>query len=182
MNQAIYSQRLFYKKLAESDVTESYSQWLNDSEVNRYIEARHTHHTVESCREFVRKVNLDPAHHLFGIFLQSDGSHIGNIKLGFIDKHHDTGQLGILIGQKMCWGKGFATESIKSITLWGFEFLHLEKIEAGCYEENTASLRAFLKVGYQVEGFLRSHSNFAKKRSASFLLGILPHEIRKLPE
>jgi RimJ/RimL family protein N-acetyltransferase len=176
--EAIYSPRLFYKKLIESDITDSYPEWLNDSEINRYIESRHTHHTIESCREFIQRLNSDPAHHLFGIFLQSNGSHIGNIKLGFIDKHHDTGQIGILIGQKTCWGKGFATESIRSITRWGFESLRLEKIEAGCYEENTASLRAFLKVGYQVEGFLRSHSNFEGRRSGSFLLGILPHEIR----
>jgi len=178
MDKTIYSERLFYKKLAEGDVTECYPRWLNDPEVNQYTEARHTQHSIESCRKFVQKVNSDPANHLFGIFLQSDNSHIGNVKLGFIDKNHNTGQIGILIGQKVCWGKGFATESIKTITLWGFEFLHLAKIEAGCYEENTASLRSFLKVGYQVEGFLRSHSSFSGRRSGSFLLGILPHEIR----
>jgi ribosomal-protein-alanine N-acetyltransferase len=173
----IYSQNLFYRLLKESDVTETYVNWLNDSEINKYLETRHSYHTLDSCQIFVADMLMDKNQHLFGIFLKSNNAHIGNIKLGFIDPNHHTGQIGLLIGEKDQWGKGFATEAIKELTSWGFKSLSLQKIEAGCYDENIGSLRAFLKAGYQVEGFLRSHSVCGTKRVGSFLLGILPHEI-----
>ncbi len=173
----IYSHNLFYRLLNPTDVTENYVRWLNDPEINQYLESRHSYHTLDSCQLFVAEMLKNKNQHLFGIFLKSNNTHIGNIKLGFIDPNHHTGQMGILIGEKQQWGKGFATEAIKELTNWGFKSLRLQKIEAGCYDENIGSLRAFLKAGYQVEGFLRSHAVCGTKRVGSFLLGILPHEV-----
>lgn len=173
----IHSHNLLYRLLKHTDVTENYVSWLNNPEINKYLEARHSYHTFDSCQAFVAEMLRDNNQHLFGIFLKSNNSHIGNIKLGFIDSNYHTGQIGLLIGEKDQWGKGFATEAIKELTSWGFKSLSLQKIEAGCYDNNIGSLRAFLKVGYQVEGFLRSHSICGEKRVGSFLLGILPHEI-----
>ncbi len=173
----IYSENLFYRFLTQSDVTESYVSWLNDSATNKYLEARHTHHTLDSCKSFVADMNESKNQYLFGIFLKSNNKHVGNVKLGAIDQNHCTAHIGILIGEKSQWGKGFATEAIKAITSWGFESLNLKKIEAGCYDENLASLRVFLKAGFQVEGFLRSHSSLGHRRVGCFLLGVLSHEI-----
>ena len=39
----ISSKRLDYRLLSEDDVTQNYVDWLNDPEVNRYLETRHTH-------------------------------------------------------------------------------------------------------------------------------------------
>ena len=102
--------------------------------------------------------------------------HIGNIKLGFINKHHQKGQISLFIGEKNSWGKGYGKESIKAITQWGFKELHLERIEAGCYAGNTASLQAFLTVGFSVEGFLRNNFINGEHRCGSFLMGIIRND------
>ena len=171
------SERLFYQTLNVEDVNQRYVDWLNDPNVNRYLETRHKHQSIASCQTFVADMESSSSHHLFGVFLRDSGKHIGNTKLGFINPHYKRAQLSLFIGEKGCWGKGFATEIIKTITSWGFNELELEKIEAGCYDSNMGSLRAFLKAGYQVEGYLRKNIVLDGQRIGSFWLGILPNEV-----
>ncbi len=172
----ITSERLLFKTLSNEDVSERYLGWLNDPNVNRFLETRFTPQTKETCEKFVSDVENDPASYLFGVFDKVTLEHIGNIKLGFINTHHQSGQLSLFIGEKSCWGKGYATESIRCITKWGFEVLELERIEAGCYDTNIGSLRAFLKVGYSVEGFFRNNVVSGGRRIGSFWLGIIRND------
>jgi ribosomal-protein-alanine N-acetyltransferase len=173
----ITTQRLFFRPLESADITQIYVDWLNDPEVNRYLEVRLSKHSLESCSRFVEAMNAATDQNLFGIFLSDSKRHIGNIKLGFVSSYHARAQLSLFIGDKTCWRKGLATESIGAITIWGFEQLKLMKIEAGCYEQNLASLRAFLKAGYQVEGFFRRSFILDHKRVGGFWMGILPGEV-----
>lgn len=150
--QKLTSSRLYFRPLTQDDATERYAGWLNDPLVNKYLSIRNSSHSVESCRQFIAAMNEEKNNHLFGIFLNDDDQHIGNIKLGSIDETHAEGHLGVLIGERLAWGKGYATEAIRCITQYGFDTLGLEQIKAGCGEYNHASLRAFLKAGYLVEG------------------------------
>lgn len=174
--ETIVSQRLLFKILTDADVSEQYVLWLNDPEVNRFLETRFAPQTVESCRQFVASMALDPNSHLFGIFEKTGARHIGNIKLGFIKPMHCSGQLSLFIGEKSCWGKGYATEAVRAVTQWGFSALGLERMEAGCYDENLGSLRAFLKAGYSVEGYMRSSVVSGDRRVGCFWLGVLKGE------
>ena len=173
------STRLYFRELNENDVSPKYVGWLNNPEVNRYLEVRHTFHTIENCKSFVRSMNTSEENYLFGMFFNQGREHIGNIKIGFINSYHNRAEISLFIGADHLWGKGLATEAILRITSWGFEFIGLSKIEAGCYSENIGSLKAFLKAGYQVEGFFRCHSLIEDRRIGSFWLGILPHELHK---
>lgn len=173
----IESERLLFRQLTQEDVTIRYVNWLNDPQVNQFLETRFVPQTLESCNKFVADMNADSLSHLLGIFDKESLKHIGNIKIGFINKYHQTGQLSLLIGEKSCWGKGYATESIKTITQWGFNTLNLKKISAGCYDTNIGSLRAFLKSGYSVEGYFRNNVVSADgRRIGSFWLGILKND------
>jgi len=173
---AITSERLLFRTLNKEDVSERYLGWLNDPEVNRYLETRFTPQTRDTCENFVSDMEKDPASYLFGIFDKVTLDHIGNIKIGFINSDHQSAQLSLFIGEKSCWGKGYATESIKCITKWGFDVLALERVEAGCYASNLGSLRAFLKAGYTVEGFFRSSVVSDGLRIGCFWLGIIRND------
>lgn len=172
------SPRLLYKRLTSADVSEEYVGWLNDPEITKYLETRFVQQTLETCRDFVERMNADANQHLFGMFDKEKDRHIGNIKLGFINTHHRKGQISFFIGDKAYHRKGLATEAVGAITQWGFTACSLQKIEAGCYDGNVASLRAFLKCGYSVEGYQRSSVDFEGQRVGSFLLGITSEEAR----
>lgn len=173
----ITSQRLTYRTLGVDDVSQYYVDWLNDPKINRFLETRHTLQTLDSCHSYVADMAASPFQHLFGVYQRDTAKHIGNTKLGFVNPHHKSAQLSLFIGDKDCWGQGYATEIIKTITQWGFSDQNLEKIEAGCHDQNLGSLRAFLNSGYQVEGFLRKSAVVDGRRIGSFWLGILPNEV-----
>src|SRR3954468_24973407 len=107
--------RLQLRSLTAEDATQRYLGWLTDPEVNRYLEARFAEHSLESLRQFIEACNSGVAELLLGICL-ADGRHIGNIKLGPVNPHHKNAAIGLLIGERDCWGLGYASEAIGCVT------------------------------------------------------------------
>jgi hypothetical protein len=68
----IESKSLILRKLTIKDISENYVSWLNDEEINSYLEIRHTRQTFESCKIFIDACNNDNSSHLFGIFLKDN--------------------------------------------------------------------------------------------------------------
>jgi RimJ/RimL family protein N-acetyltransferase len=135
-------------------VTWKYVDWMNDPEVTRYTESQFCKHTFDSIVDYVKEISASSNDYFYGVYL--DNEHIGNIKLT-IDMHHNSGSIGIIIGDKQQWGKGYATEAIRVLTKYGFETLELHKISAGIYYNNKGSIRAFEKAGYFQEATLKNN-------------------------
>jgi RimJ/RimL family protein N-acetyltransferase len=150
------SQRLHFRELRPEDVSADYTAWLNDPEINRFLETRFSPQDETSIRAFVASQAASPDAFLLRVGLRDCETHIGNIKLGPINRSHASAQISLLIGSRSHHGQGYATEAINAVTAWGFAEHGLARIEAGCYAENLGSLRAFLKAGYTVEGFRRA--------------------------
>ena len=53
------------------------------------------------------------------------------------------------------WGNGYATEVAKRLIRYGFETLHLHRIEAGVATENKRSIKVLEKAGMTIEGIRR---------------------------
>jgi len=160
------------RELLPEDVTENYVCWLNDPEVNKFLESRFVHHTLSSVKKHVKELLYSNSFYMFGIFLGDEFKHVGNIKLGPINHHHLRSEIGIMIGDKSAWGKGIATSVIKITTNFGFNKLNLLKIIAGGYESNISSKKAFEKAGYKIEGFYSNHVNTILGREGYWVLGI----------
>jgi ribosomal-protein-alanine N-acetyltransferase len=150
-------ERIYLKSLTQDDITQTYVKWLNDSEINKYLESRWQVHTVENIWAYVSAMNDSNNNVMFGIFLKDFDRHIGNIKIGSINRIHNYADMGLIIGERGLWGKGFATESIIAATAYGLQELKLNKIFAGIYADNIGSYKAFIKAGYEDAGRLRNH-------------------------
>jgi RimJ/RimL family protein N-acetyltransferase len=174
------SDELILKELTSNDVTQQYIEWLNDFEVNKYLESRFLRQDQRTVKEFVETCQKSRLNFLFGIFIKNSMKHIGNIKLGPINTHHNYAEIGLMIGDKDSWGKGFASKAVSMVTQFGFYQLKLEKISAGCYESNIGSKKAFEKSGYQVEGLLRNHVELADGRESVWRLGCLKSDFNPL--
>jgi RimJ/RimL family protein N-acetyltransferase/methionyl-tRNA formyltransferase len=152
------SSSLILRCLDASDASNRYLTWLHDRQVNRYLEIRHAPpDSIENLRKFIEDIKSSVDSIIFGIYLEIDGRHIGNIKLGPINKIHKRAEIGIIFGEREEWGKGYATEAIKLLAKFAFTELNLNRLTAGCYEENVGSLRAFQKAGFQLEATLPNH-------------------------
>jgi [ribosomal protein S5]-alanine N-acetyltransferase len=163
LNEPIAGPSLTLRSLSNCDIGRTYVDWLNDSEVNCFLETRHIKQDLETIREFVQNMNQSGDQLLLGIFVEDD-RHIGNIKIGPINSVHRFADISLFIGDKASWGHGYGKQAVTLLSKYGFERLGLFKICASMYEENVASRRLFLTVGFREEGFFRDHCINAQGR------------------
>jgi len=168
----IEGEQIYLREVRTSDVGEQYYRWLNDPEVTRYLETRYIPRSLQNIREFVERMDGNQDEIFLAICLKEDDRHIGNIKLGPINWIHRFGDVSLLIGEKGCWGKGVGTEAIRVLTAFAFDVLNLNKLRAGCYGDNTASARAFMKAGFVQEGVLKGQWQTEGRLQDELLFGL----------
>lgn len=156
-NLKLEGEKLILRALTLDDATPEYVSWLNDPEVSQYMESRFQIHTLETLKQYITDRNADVNTYFFAIVRKDSEKMIGSIKLGPVDRNHNRGEIGIMIGDKDSWGQGFASEAIKLISDFGFNTFKLHKIVAGVYAENMGSRKAFLKNGFEEEAVLKKH-------------------------
>ena len=136
-----------------ADVSDRYLGWLNDPVVNRYLETRWTPQSLDSIRGFV-SAQIAATDSLL-LAIEDQGVHVGNLKIGPINRHHRCADVSYFIGERSCWGKGLATAAIRAACDIAFARLDLHRLQAGLYAGNVGSLRALEKAGFTREGVWR---------------------------
>ena len=145
---SIVGKRISFRTLKEGDASLEYASWLNDVDVNKYLETKCT--TVEALRDYIRQRRAAPDCLFVGMFLNDTGRHIGDIMLEPIDRQRKKATMGMLAGDKQCWKKGYATEALQLLADWAFEHLGLNEIDLSVLRENAAAIKAYQKTGYAV--------------------------------
>lgn len=153
----IESKRLYYYKLDTSFVSKDYVKWMNDQDVNRYLESG-GNYDLKKLEDFLKTV--EKRNILFwAIVIKDNDSHIGNIKIDPISERNKTGEYGILIGDKISWGKGYAKEATQAILDYCFsEKVGLRKITLGVVADNISALNLYKKLGFEQEGLYKQHA------------------------
>jgi ribosomal-protein-alanine N-acetyltransferase len=140
------SERLFYIPLSQKHLSLTYLNWLNDIEVNTYLESG-GNYTIQLLSYFLKEQEQKDL--LFwAIHLKDSNKHIGNIKIDPINYELNSGEYGILMGDKTNWGKGFANEASNRIIKHCFEELKLAKITLGVIENNIKAVFLYKKIGF----------------------------------
>lgn len=137
----IKGNNVYLRALMRSDADGYYPGWLNDDEVC----SGNMHHvypySVEDSIKYIEGANNNEHRFVQAIIRNSDDSHIGNIALDNINYINSTAEFTILIGDKNCWGKGYAKEASKLICKHGFFTLNLNRIYCGTLETNIAMIK-----------------------------------------
>ena len=77
---------------------------------------------------------------------------IGNCGYNNIDWRCNAAELGIFIGDKSCWNKGYGTQAMRMLLHFGFNTLNLNRIALDVYETNLRAVRSYEKAGFVHEG------------------------------
>jgi [ribosomal protein S5]-alanine N-acetyltransferase len=178
-HQFLSGERIYLREVRQSDVDDNYYRWLNDPEVTQYLEIRYVPHSLENIRAYVTAMDGKTEEIFLAICLRESDRHIGNIKLGPINTIHGAADISLLIGEKDCWGQGYATEAIRLCCQFAFGVRNLRKVNAGVYASNLGSKRAFEKAGFREEGRLRGQSVVHGRPEDHVLLGMLADEFVK---
>lgn len=89
------------------------------------------------------------------VCLKEGNKYIGNVYITNIDMINRTGVSHVLIGEKTCWGKGYASEALKLLLDYVFNERGLHRITALVLESNVQSIKMHVKLGFRQEGILR---------------------------
>lgn len=131
-------------------------EWLADQEVTRYLGVLVSIPSLEAEKEFLKKTG--EAKDVVFWAIEAEGKTIGTTAIRSIDWVSGKGITGILIGDKTCWRKGYASEAMAIRTEYAFRQLNLHKLSSGAFMENEPSKRALMKAGYRQIGVEREHS------------------------
>ena len=77
-----------------------------------------------------------------------DGKHIGNCVYYGINKKKDEAELGIVIGNRDYWDKGYGTDAITSLVSHIFHRTSLKRIYLKTLDSNPRAQRCFQKCGF----------------------------------
>ena len=86
---------------------------------------------------------------------------------GFIDIDHlnQTAEVGIFIGDKNHWNKGYGTEAITLLLDYGFKSLNLHNIIIRVYSFNERARKCYEKTGFKIIGKRREALQRGNKKS-----------------
>ena len=90
----------------------------------------------------------------WGIELKASGKLIGTCSYGSIDPYFKVAELGYALSD-LYWGFGYGCEAAMALVHFAFHHVGLQRLEARCMPENTASIHLLEKLGMRCEGVLR---------------------------
>lgn len=150
------TERLLLRRMTPDDAGAMFA-YASDPEVTRYV-IWDTHRSVKDSESFLRFAAEGYESGNFGgwgVVLKENGAFIGTCGLdaGY-EPEHDRAELGYVLSREY-WGRGLTPEALRAVIAFGFDKLRLNRIQARCIADNTASARVMVKAGMSYEGTLR---------------------------
>jgi len=185
----IYGEKVRLRADERSDIP-LFVQWLNDPEVREHLsmylpvslageelwfEKALKHPADEQplaieVREALPAAGIIPADGKDGWKL------IGNCGFMDIDRRVRSAEIGLFIGDKSSWGKGYGTEVMRLLLRHGFETLNLNRIFLRVDETNPRGVHVYEKVGFVQEGRSRQAVYLHGKYQDLLVMSILRAE------
>ncbi len=89
--------------------------------------------------------------------IEADGEFIGDCGLFNVNRVAGTAEVGIGIGDRNYWGKGYGREAMTLLLDFGFRLQNLRKIWLETHASNERAIRSYRAVGFVEEGRQREH-------------------------
>lgn len=148
-------ERLYLREIELEDITDAVMQWFDDQELMKFYTSSKNKITKEKLLESIKEGKEKGNLFTYGIYINDTDKLIGTIKLGPIHFIHKTSDLVALIGDRNYLGKGLAVDAISLGNKLAFEEFDLRKLYGGMYESNIASIKAYTRAGWLIEGRLK---------------------------
>jgi len=144
----IIGSRVIIREKRVADAKEDYA-WEIDPEL-AYLDAgspttmTYSHYLAEYVDELDTFL---PTSRRFAIDTM-DGKHIGNCSYYNISQTNGTAELGIMIGDRDYWGKGYGTDVVTTLVKYIFGQTDLKRIYLKTLESNIRAQQCFQKCGF----------------------------------
>lgn len=152
----IYGERVRLRANERGDVAK-FHEWINDPEVTRGLALYLPMSMTDEENWFDGLSKRDPNERPLSIEVRKGRvwKLVGNCGVFGIELTHRSGELGIMIGDKTEWDKGYGSEAMTLLLRHAFETLNLNRAFLRVYADNTRAVRSYEKAGFVLEGRLR---------------------------
>jgi len=123
-------------------------RWVTDPEVSRHLGLLSPPADVRQERAWISSVLVGREQQRVFVIENEESRPIGTCGLRGIERSTGTATLGIMIGEKQAWGRGYGTAAVKALLRHAFEELGLAKVRLSCHVDNTRALRCYEKSGF----------------------------------
>ncbi len=171
----IEGKQINLRPIEEEDAT-VFHRWFNDPEVTRFLGGNaFPALSMAQERHFIERLRDDNGRRGFMITLK-DGTPIGSCTLRTFDWTARSCEVGIAIGEKQYWGKGYGGEALQILQEMAFNNLNLHKLWLTCAAYNQRGLRAYRRIGFREDGRLRDDRFLDGRYHDTIVMSILEHE------
>jgi RimJ/RimL family protein N-acetyltransferase len=162
----------------EPSDAEALWRWNHDPEVMHWMDAGYaqTRATVEKWLQ--ERPRNDYTDVLLGVEVTDSATLIGLVRLHGAEPEFGSAELDIYLGEKDHWGKGYATDAMRTVCRYGFGAMRLHRITLTVVAGNHAAHHIYRKVGFVDEGTLRQAFRRDGEWHDKITMGLLEGELR----
>jgi RimJ/RimL family protein N-acetyltransferase len=171
-----------YLSPCSAEDAEIWAQWDNDLEVALPLgDEAYTPYPLEREK---RGLEDSMKSHIFTIVDRKSSKPIGRCLLFDLDWINRKAMMGIVIGEKSHWSKGYGEEAVRLLLDYAFHLLNLNSIMLGTFSFNERGLKCFQKAGFQEIGRRRQGRVIGDRTYDIVLMDILAeeHETERIHE
>lgn len=150
--------------------------WMSDPNVNKYTTRKSI--TLKEEENWIKNLSKRKTDKIFAVDT-IEKVHIGSVGLHHIENQDKNAVLGIFIGDKNYWNKGYGMDTIIILLNYCFNKLKFHRVELSVYGYNKRAINLYKKLGFKTEGSKREHVFYKGKFYDEIQMGILRNEWRK---
>ncbi len=157
----------------------SFARWSTDSEYLRLFDADPAYpQPVGAHRKQLEQLAKQTDQFTFLIYplAPADARPIGLVELDGIAWTHGEGWLGIGLGDRAYWDRGYGTDATRLILGFGFTELNLHRISLTVFDYNARAIQVYRRLGFVEEGRAREFLQRDGRRWDMIFMGLLRSE------
>ncbi len=154
-------------------------KYVNDWEVKKYLalDVPLPWKFEEEEKWYEELSSRNPSHYSFAIERISDSQYIGGCGINELDWKNSVATVGIFLGKPFL-SQGYGTDAMEVLTNFIFSEMNIHKVMLHVFAFNERAIKSYKKVGFKIEGTLRSQIFRDGKYHDEIIMGILKEEWR----
>ena len=179
MNDILKGELVRLSALDADELSKAFARWNRDSEYRRLLDSGTARMNSQKAAQKWLEKEIDEQsnnQHWFSIRKLDDDKLLGDIDLYVYNWPGRDAFVGLGIGEREFWGKGYGTDVMRVILRYAFTEVNLKRVTLTVFEYNPRAIRSYEKAGFRHEGRERKILNKEGKRWDMLFMGILREE------
>lgn len=179
----IYGERVRLRAIERQDLPR-FVAWFNDPEVRRGLNAFLPMSLKEEETWYEGVLERGPIERPMAIDVQEreDWIHIGSCGIFDVDARVRSCEIGIAIGSRAFWDRGFGSDALRTLLGHAFTTLNMNRVGLGVFESNKRAIHVYQRLGFKEEGRLRQAHFDEGRYEDVILMSLLYDEWRAMRE